>query len=222
MTTLQMPPNEAKRIEALNRYSILDTPPDGAFDRITQLAAAIFHVPIALITLVDTDRIWFKSSYGLSVNQINRDPGLCASAILSNDVYTLENAKEDPRSLANPLVTGEFGLQFYAAAPLETEDHYNLGTLCIIDKLPRSFSREEKEILKMLGKIVMVEMDLRLSLRNTVHNIKSLSADISAHLTSSIEMIKTVNGEEQKAKTIAYLESSRLFIMNFQNQLNQI
>ena len=217
-----MPPDETKRIDALKRYSILDTPPDGAFDRITELAAAIFHVPIALISLVDTDRIWFKSSYGLAVNQINRDPGLCASAILSNDMYIIENAKEDPHSLANPLVTGEFGLQFYAAAPLETEDHYNLGTLCIIDKFPRSFSREDKEILKKLGKIVMVEMELRLSLRNKVNKIKSLSADISAHLKSSIENIETASGEDQKAKTIAYLESSRLFIMNFQNQLNQL
>lgn len=222
MTTLQMPPNETERIAALNKFSILDTPPDGAFDRITELAAAIFHVPIALITLVDTDRIWFKSSYGLAVNQINRDPGLCASAILSNDVYAIENAKDDPHTLANPLVAGEFGLQFYAAAPLETEDHYNLGTLCIIDKLPRSFSRDEKEILKKLGRIVMVEMELRLTLRNTVQNIKSLSSDLSAHLTSSIEVIKTASGEDQKAKTIAYLESSRLFMMNFQNQLNQI
>lgn len=76
MTTLQLPPNEEKRIETLKRYDILDTPPDGAFDRITQLAAAIFKVPIAIISLVDTDRIWFKSHYGLSVNQIGRDPGL--------------------------------------------------------------------------------------------------------------------------------------------------
>lgn len=196
MTTVEMPANETKRMEALKKFNILDTPPDGAFDRITQLAAAIFKVPIAIISLVDTDRIWFKSHYGLAVNQINRDPGLCASAILSADAYVVENAIEDHRSLSNPLVAGEFGLRFYAAVPLQTTDYYNLGTLCILDKTPRTFSADEKEILRRLAGIVMDEMERRLALRHTVHSIKNLSLDLSAHLKNTIKNIKASSGEE--------------------------
>lgn len=110
---------EAERIKTLKKYQILDTPPDGSFDRITELAAKLLHVPIAIITLVDTDRIWFKSRYGINLNQIERDPGLCSSAILSDDLYIVEDAVRDPRTLANPLVAGEFGLQFYAAVPIK-------------------------------------------------------------------------------------------------------
>jgi GAF domain-containing protein len=221
MATMEMPVNEAKRIEALKKHSILDTPPDGTFDRITELAAAIFNVPIAIISLVDTDRIWFKSHFGLSINQINRDPGLCASAILTNDDYVIENAIDDVRSLANPLVAGEFGLRFYAATPLQTEDHYNLGTLCIIDKMPRTFNAEQKGILKKMGKIVMDEMDARISLRNVVENIKTLASDISSHLKSTIHNIES-SSEDQKTKMLSYLESSRLYMMNVQNQLTQL
>lgn len=109
---------ESNRLQALKRYEILDMPPEGNFDRITLLASKVFNVPIAIVSLVDEDRIWFKSSQGLgNVNEIGKSPGLCASAILSDEVYLVEEARNDPRSLANPLVTGAFGLQFYAAAP---------------------------------------------------------------------------------------------------------
>lgn len=120
---------EARRLAAVRRYDILDTPPDGAFDRITAIAAQLFSVPISIISLVDHDRIWFKSHHGLEVSQINRAPGLCASAILQIDPLVLLDAKADPRSLTNPLVAGEFGLRFYAGAPLHTHDGYNLVRL---------------------------------------------------------------------------------------------
>ena len=119
---------EIRRIENLNKYEILDSPPDGCYDEITMLASKIFDVPVAIISIVDTDRIWFKSSFGLDVDEIPRDPGLCSSAILSDDIYIVENAKIDPRTLANPLVAGIMGLEFYAAAPLKSSDGYNLGT----------------------------------------------------------------------------------------------
>jgi len=103
---------ESNRLQALKRYEILDTPPEGNFDRITLLASKVFNVPIAIVSLVDEDRIWFKSSQGLGdVNEIGKSPGLCASAILSDEIYLVEDARNDPRSLANPLVTGAFGLQ---------------------------------------------------------------------------------------------------------------
>src|ERR1700704_124067 len=104
-----IPPNEAARMSAVKRYDILDTPPDGMFDRVTAMAARRFDVPISIISIVDHDRIWFKSHHGLPVTQIDRDPGLCASAILRSDPYILEDATKDIRSLSNPLVAGDFG-----------------------------------------------------------------------------------------------------------------
>jgi GAF domain-containing protein len=220
MITVEKPANETKRIEALNRYNILDTPPDGSFDRITKLAATIFEVPIAIISLVDTERIWFKSAHGLTVNQIDRVPGLCASAILSSDVYVIGDACKDPRSLANPLVAGEFGLRFYAAAPLQTEDQCNLGTLCIIDKTPRSLTEKEQKILKELADVVMDEMELRLSLRNTVANVKKLTSDIGYHLDDTMKQVETMGGNEPKEKMLEYLDASKTFLKHVENQLN--
>jgi GAF domain-containing protein len=164
MTAAIHPPDETGRIAATRRYDILDTPPDGSFDRITALAAQLFDVPIALVTIVDHDRIWFKSRHGLDgVEQIDRDPGLCASAVLQDEPYIVEEARTDPRTLANPLVAGKFGLQFYAAAPLRTGDGHRLGTLCIIDREPRMFSPQQADVLQGLADIVMDEMELRIS-----------------------------------------------------------
>lgn len=222
MTTLELPANEEKRIAALKRYDVLDTPPDGSFDRITKLAATIFKVPVAIISLVDTDRIWFKSHYGLSINQIGRDPGLCASAILSSDVYVVGDASNDPRTLANPLVAGEFGLRFYAAMPLQTDDQYNLGTLCIIDKKPRTLTDEEKEILKQLSQVVMHEMELRIAIRNTVANVKKLTSDLSYHLAETINDVQFDNVADQKESILGHMDASRVFLLNIENQLDEL
>lgn len=158
-----MPSDEAGRLRALARYEIMDSPPDGSFDRITAICARMFEMPIALVTLVDQDRIWFKSRYGLDAAQIDREPGLCASAILSPDIYVVNDAKFDPRTLANPLVSGSMGLRFYAAAPLTTSDGHRLGTLCVIDQRPRSFSAAEQQTLQDLAAVVMDEMELRIA-----------------------------------------------------------
>lgn len=163
---------ESNRLSALHRYEILDTPADGTFDRITSLAAKVFNVPIAIVSLVDEDRIWFKSHHGLDINEIDKSPGLCASAILSDEIYLIEDARQDPRSLANPLVTGEFGLQFYAAAPLKTHDGYNLGTLCIIDQRQRYINSEQQILLRQMAEIVMSEMELRLAARTQISEYK--------------------------------------------------
>jgi GAF domain-containing protein len=222
MNNSEMPVNEKQRIEILKKYDILDTPADGNFDRITRLASSIFNVPVAIISLVDSDRIWFKSHHGLPVNQIGREPGLCASAILSEDTYIVENAIEDVRTLANPLVAGEFGLRFYAAAPLRTDESCNLGTLCIIDKTPRTFSEKEKELLQQLAAIVMDEMEMRLVLRNTVHKIKTLTSDISLHLKRTINDIKALPVDNQSTPLVAYLDASSMFMTNVENQLNHL
>jgi len=164
---------EQERIEALHKYELLDTPPDGSFNKMAALAAKIFNVPIAIISLVDVDRIWFKSHFGLDINQIDREPGLCASAILSDDIYLIEDAKNDPRCLSNPLVTSEFGLQFYAAAPLTTKEGYNLGTFCILDKRQRHINSDQQVMLKQMASIITDEMELRLLSRNIVREYKA-------------------------------------------------
>jgi len=220
--TLQTPENETARLEALKSFGILDTPPDGAFDRITKLATAIFNVPIAIISLVDTDRIWFKSAHGLSLNQIDREPGLCASAILENDLYVVNDAANDARTLVNPLVAGEFGLKFYAAAPLQTEAQFNLGTLCIIDKVPRTLTEKEGIILKQLADVVMDEMELRLSLRETVTTVKKLTSDIGYHIDDVVEGLENLSAQEQKEKVLGYLNASRLFLKNIENQMSAL
>lgn len=160
-----IPANDEARLDALKRYDILDTPQDGAFDRITALAARILGTPIAIISLVDRDRIWFKSRHGLNVAQIDRDPGLCASAILTSDAYVLADAACDVRSMANPLVAGEFGLRFYAGVPLQTHDGFNLGVLCCLDFVPRELQPHELQVLEDLAAIVMDQMELRLAAR---------------------------------------------------------
>lgn len=161
-----IPDNEEERLAAVRRYNILDTPPDGAFDRVTSLAARIFSVPTAIVSIVDHDRIWFKSHHGTDVEQLDRDPGLCASAILQNDPWVIEDAPTDPRALSNPLVAGEHGLKFYAGVPLRTRDGYNLGTLCILDTESRQFTPEETSMLEDLAGIVMDDLELRLESRS--------------------------------------------------------
>jgi two-component sensor histidine kinase len=176
---------EAVRLEALRRYDILDTPPDGSFDHVAAVAARLFDVPIAIVSLVDEDRIWFKARHGVDVEEIGRAPGLCASAILQDDPYVLTDASCDPRSLANPLVAGEFGLRFYAAAPLRTNDGHNLGTLCVIDRKPRAVSEREIAHLEALAAIVIDQMELRLAARNAVVQLKSVIEQKEAALRRS-------------------------------------
>jgi len=157
---------EARRMEAVHRYAILDTPPDGTFERIAALAARFFDVPIAIVSVVDRDRIWFKAHHGLpDVIEIDRYDGLCASAVLQHDAWVVTDARVDPRTIDNPLVAGELGLRFYLGIPLTTSDGFNLGTLNVIDVEPREVSDEEVETLEDLAAIIVRELELRLATR---------------------------------------------------------
>lgn len=183
---------EALRLDAVRRYDILDTPPDGSFDRLAAIAARRFKTPIAIISIVDNDRIWFKSHHGLDVSEIDRGPGLCASAILSADTYVLTDAKLDPRSLANPLVAGEFGLRFYAAAPLTTHDGFNLGTLCVIDFEPREPDEEAVSDLTDLASVVMDQMELRRASRQAASHADLMSREIDHRVANSLQFVSSL------------------------------
>ncbi|MFC6488194.1 sensor histidine kinase [Nitratireductor sp. GCM10026969] len=187
-----IPEDEPQRLAAVRRYDILDTPPDGSFDRITAIAARRFNVPISIISIVDHDRIWFKSHHGVQVEQVERDPGLCASAILSADPHILTDANVDARSLANPLVAGEFGLRFYAGVPLRTSDGYNLGTLCVIDREARPISQAEIEELKDLASVVMDQMELRLSARQAVARAEIMAREIDHRVRNSLHFVSAL------------------------------
>lgn len=189
MTVDLIPSNESERLAAVHRYDVLDTPPDGAFDRITALAARLFQVPISIVSIVDSDRIWFKSHHGLEADQTDREPGLCASAILQDDPWLVNDARVDPRTLVNPLVAGELGFGFYAGVPLTTHDGYNLGMLCIIDHDPRGMTREQVATLGDLAALVMNELELRLSARRTVRleaELRRNAEEIAATLQESL------------------------------------
>lgn len=161
-------PVEAGRMAAVHRYSILDTPHEGAFDRVAALAARFFRVPIATISIVDTERIWFKATHGLDIDEVGRDPGLCASVIMQDEPYAMTDAADDPRAVGNPLVTGPFGLRFYAAAPIVTPDGFRLGTVNVIDRKPRSIQEDELTTLTELAAMVVDELELRLATLNEV------------------------------------------------------
>ncbi|MFI8306217.1 PP2C family protein-serine/threonine phosphatase [Streptomyces sp. NPDC085927] len=161
--------DEGRRLDAVRRYQILDTPPDGAFDRIAGLAARIFDAPMATVAIVDTDRVWFKAAHGLTgVTQIRRDPGLCSSAILHGEPYVVADAATDARALANPLVRGDIGVRFYAAAPITTADGQRLGTVDVLDTRPRKPTDVQLDALQDLAALVMDELELRLSAIRTV------------------------------------------------------
>ena len=163
--------NEPARMKALARYDILDTPPDGAFDRVAAIAAKLFGVTMATVSIVDTDRVWFKASHGLAgVRQMGRDPGLCASVVVEGKSYVVSNARTDPRTTGHPLVTGDLGLQFYAAAPITTADGHHLGTVAVMCTEPRDTTPEQLEMLTDLAAVVMDQLELRLSAMNALRD----------------------------------------------------
>lgn len=199
--------DEESRLEAVHRYDILDTPPDGAFDRITALAARIFGVPISIVSIVDHDRIWFKSHHGVDAEQIDRAPGLCASAVLQDDAWIVTDARVDPRTLDNPLVAGELGLRFYAGIPLRVRGGWNLGTLNVIDVEPRDVTADELDTLEDLASIVVDELELRLAAKETVaarrRRVLELNDDV-VHGIATARACLATGQENQAARTLEH------------------
>ncbi len=181
------PENEAERLAALRALNLLDTPPEDRFDRITRLATRVFDVPISMVSFVDVDRQWFKSCVGLSVRETPRTVSFCAHAIQHEDAFVVEDAHADPRFQDNPLVTGKPHIRFYAGQPLMTFEGYRVGTLCVIDRKPRTFDDADRAALHDLAALVENELDriaserLReraLSAQERLHEFFTLSLDM--------------------------------------------
>jgi GAF domain-containing protein len=160
--------NERKRLQVLWQYEVLDTVPEELFDDLTELAARICEAPIALISLVDEKRQWFKSKLGTDVKETSRDVSFCAHAIKQAELFIVPDAAKDPRFANNPLVTSDPKIRFYAGAPLITPDGYALGTLCIIDKVPRTLRPDQKQALLILARHVVSQLELRRRSRELV------------------------------------------------------
>lgn len=156
-----MPANEAERLRTLRSYKILDTKPEERFDELTRLAALICGVPISLISLIDADRQWFKSRFGLNVQETPRAQAFCTHAIMQPEMFVVPDASQDERFAQNPLVTGDPHIRFYAGAPLAARDGHLLGTLCVIDREPHTLTKTQMEALKIVARLVIGNMELR-------------------------------------------------------------
>lgn len=155
------PDNERRRLEVLWQYEVLDTVPEAVFDDLTELAARICAAPIALISLVDENRQWFKSRVGVSQTETARDISFCAHAILQTNLLVVRDATQDVRFADSPLVTTDPKVRFYAGAPLITPDGYALGTLCVLDYVPRELTADQRQALRVLARHVVSQLELR-------------------------------------------------------------
>ncbi len=156
--------DDASRVAAVEKYAILDTDPEQTFDDLTHLASFICKTPIAYVSIVDEKRQWFKSRIGITDSETPRDIAFCSRAIQQCDLFIVPDALEDDRFRNNPLVISEPHIRFYAGAPLINEDGYALGTLCVVDCLPRELEPEQKDALKALSRLVLAQLELRRNL----------------------------------------------------------
>ena len=156
-----LPPDETGRLQELQSYQVLDTLPEAEYDELTELAASICQAPIALISLIDEQRQWFKSRHGLDDSETERDIAFCAHAILHSETLVVEDASRDERFADNPLVTAEPKIRFYAGSPLITPRGHALGTLCVIDRVPRRLTADHERALRLLSRHLMTLLELR-------------------------------------------------------------
>lgn len=161
MTKGPIPANEEKRLEVLRQYRVLDTAAEQVFDEITRLAAECCQTPISLLSFIDENRQWFKSNVGLPLTETSRDVAFCAHAILQGDLFEVTDAQVDERFADNPLVTGEPYVRYYAGMPLMTPDGYPLGTLCVVDRVPRELTQEQKDKLRALAQSAVMLLEVR-------------------------------------------------------------
>ena len=187
-----LPKKEIQRLKILWEYDVLDTVPEEVFDDLTELAARICEAPIALISLIDEKRQWFKSKFGLSTQETSRDVSFCAHAIQSEGLFIIPDATKDKRFAHNPLVTSDPKIRFYAGAPLITPDGHALGTLCVIDKVPRKLRPEQQQALRVLARHVMSQLELRRRARDLAlaHQTKEETDDELKKAHAEIAQLK--------------------------------
>ncbi|NNJ09568.1 GAF domain-containing protein, partial [Chloroflexales bacterium ZM16-3] len=196
-------PTEPARQAALDRYQILDTPPEHAFDEIVHLAAEICDTPIAMVSLVDTHRQWFKSRIGIDAEETPRDIAFCAHAIASPDeLFIVPDAACDPRFADNPLVTDAPHVRFYAGMPLVTPDGHALGTLCVVDRVPHEISPTQRHTLQVLGHQVIMQLEQR-------HKIRELQDAVAARAESEQRAQQLAEATQRQMRTLALLDQVR-------------
>jgi GAF domain-containing protein len=166
------PTDEEARLEALRGYQILDSAADPAFDDLTALASYVCDTPIALVSLIDANRQWLKSKVGLEVNETARDISFCGHTILTDDLMIVEDARADARFADNPLVAGDPNIRFYAGSPLRTADGYALGSLCVIDRVPRILTDAQQHALRSISRQVVAQIEHR---RNVLEMVEVLA-----------------------------------------------
>lgn len=188
MQEARLPDNEASRNATLRGLGILDTPCEDRFDRYTRITARAFDMPIALISLVDGSRQWFKSAVGIDGNGTPRDFSFCGHAILGDDIFEVRNTRLDPRFRDNPLVVGSPRIRFYAGAPLKAPNGHRLGTLCVIDRIPRELSDDEKTMLKKLADMVVGEFMRKV-------DVKADRSDRVTHMITGVEFFDSIADE---------------------------
>jgi signal transduction histidine kinase len=227
-TCAPLSPNEGLRLEALRSYGILDTPREAAFDDITQLAAMICNAPMALISLVDKDRQWFKSNVGLGAEQTPLDASICAHTILQDEVFVVNDTLGDPRFIHNPLVSGDPHLRFYAGAVLRTPDGLALGSMCVLDTVPRQLAPQQLQALTALARQAMAQMELRrmLTLAQEANRYRARLMAIAGHdlktpLRTAGYAIDKVR-RKVDAETAAQLEPARDALSQIGREFDQL
>ncbi|OKH28824.1 GAF domain-containing protein [Chroogloeocystis siderophila] len=196
-----LPSNEEARLKALYEYKILDTAPEQAFDDLTRLASQICETPIAAVSLVDSDRQWFKSKVGLDASETSREVAFCAHTILQSDLFVVPDAQQDMRFSNNPLVTSSPQIRFYAGAPLITSEDVAVGSLCAIDYKPRNLTPEQQEALEILGRQVVTQLNLR---RNV--------AMLEEALRQREETEKALRASEEQYRSLLDLSSETIAV----------
>jgi GAF domain-containing protein len=199
-----IPKDEPERLAALQSYDVLDTLPEEVFDNLTLLASHICQTPIAMVTLVDSDRQWFKSKVGTTVSETSRDIAFCAHAIMQEKLFVVPDAAADKRFARNPLVLSRPKIRFYAGAPLITPSHRALGTLCVIDRVPRQLTHEQLEALRALSCAVMAQLETRREMKDMQRRLNVQGAEQMNLSREVAEANARRKAEEESARRLSH------------------